>query len=277
VTSRESDVARDTYRHLRMMLIALPVLLLVAAALSALVLGTVEGSLSAYYLGPIRDVLVGTMVGTAVCLVAYRGAPLEDYALNLAGFYAVFVAFVPTGLGATLAGLAPEARAELVGSLRVTIVAVLVVAAVFVYAEWRTGRFSPTALSRPPTTRWLFRVNTVLAVGFLGLVGWRLVEGDAFGGVHLSAAVLLIVGLVTAVASHGWPEMVGEQGAGPRGRYRAIALLMVAGLPLLLALRALDVPYAVILTECWEIALFAAFWIMETVRTWRPRVEGQTS
>ena len=89
---------------------------------------SIQGSISAYYLGPMRDVFVGCMVGIAVCLVAYRGEALEDYALNLAGFYALFVAFVPTQLAHSLAKLETEQeRADVIASLRVTIAAVLLV------------------------------------------------------------------------------------------------------------------------------------------------------
>ena len=268
----ESDVAHATYRHLRMMLVALPVLLLVTSALAALVLRTVEGSISAYYLGPFRDVFVGAMVGTAVCLVAYRGGPLEDYALNLSGFYAVLVAFVPTGLADTLAELGPRERAELVDSLRVSIAAVVVVAAVFLLVEWRTGQWPGPELRRNRLTRFLFRGSTLLGIAFLALLAWRVVEGDDFGGVHLAATFLLMGGLVTAVASHGWPTVTGDDPAATHtGRYRLIAVLMVAGLPLLLVLRAARFEYAVIVTEWWEIGLFTTFWVMETVRTWTPR------
>ena len=42
--------------------------------------------------------VVGALFAIAACLVAYQGVGLlEDYALNGAGFYAVFVALVPTG------------------------------------------------------------------------------------------------------------------------------------------------------------------------------------
>ncbi|WP_315098090.1 hypothetical protein [uncultured Cellulomonas sp.] len=273
----ESDVARATYRHLRMMLIALPILLLVTSALAALVLHSVAGSISAYYLGPFRDVFVGAMVGTAVCLVAYRGGPLEDYALNLSGFYAVVVAFVPTGLARTLDDLPPGERAELVDSLRLTILAVVIVAAVFLLVEWRTGQWPGTELRRTPFTRFLFRGSTLLGLGFLALLAWRVIEGDAFGGVHLAATFLLIGGLVTAVASHGWPSATGsDPAASYTGWYRLIAVLMVAGLPLLLVLRVARFEYAVIVTEWWEIGLFAIFWTMETVRTWTPRPEASS-
>ena len=109
---READVARETYRHLRMILVALAAFLLIGSIFGLVFFGKFEGSISANYLGPLRDVFVAALVGIAVCLVAYRGRTLEDFALNLAGFYALFVAFVPTDLDDTLRGIRtrPSAR-----------------------------------------------------------------------------------------------------------------------------------------------------------------------
>ena len=62
-------LARETYRHLRLMLVTLTALMFLAILILAFA-GKVESSISAYYLGPMRDVFVGCMVGIAVCLVA---------------------------------------------------------------------------------------------------------------------------------------------------------------------------------------------------------------
>jgi hypothetical protein len=269
----ETAFARETYRHLRLLLITLPLLLLVGSILAAIVFNTVEGSISAYYLGPIRDIFVGAMIGTAVCLVAYRGDPLEDYALNVAGFYAVFVALVPTGLAKTLAELAADERVELLSSLRVSTGAVLIITAVFVYVERRTGHWTVPRLQARASTRWFFRLTTLFNVLFALFVIFRIVEGRSFGGVHLAATLLLMASLAIAVASHGWPEELGEGGGRYEKVYRTIALLMAAGVPLLglLAWRLPDWEYRVILVEWYEIGLFAAFWLLETRRTWTPK------
>jgi hypothetical protein len=58
----EGDIlARETFRHLRLMLVALPALMVVAI----LVLSSaqqMQPSISDYYLSPIRDVFVGGLV-----------------------------------------------------------------------------------------------------------------------------------------------------------------------------------------------------------------------
>src|SRR5699024_523639 len=131
-------------------------------------LGIIETSISAYYLGPIRDVFVGVMMAIAACLVAYRGSsPLEDFSLDVAGVCAIFVALVPTDLGLTLAVLDPPQRVELVASLRASTVAVLVVSALFVLVEARTAPWAPAPFARHRPTRVIAAVTNVVLVGFV--------------------------------------------------------------------------------------------------------------
>ncbi len=295
--------ARATYRYLRLMLITLPALLLVSTTLAFFWLGIIETSISAYYLGPIRDVFVGVMMAIAACLVAYRGSsPLEDFSLDVAGFCAIFVALVPTDLGLTLAALDPPQRAELVASLRASTVAVLVVSAMFVLVEARTAPWAPAPFARHRPTRVIAAVTNVVLVGFVALVGWRVVDGGEFAWVHGWAAVLFIAALAVAVGSHGWPQVAGGArdagsgsagsrdagsesagsrdagshaagardagGADHRGRYRVIFFLMVAGAPLYGVLELVGWDYAVLAVEWYVVALFALFWVFETRRTW---------
>src|SRR5688500_9716986 len=100
----EPRQAVETYRHLRMLLIALPAFLLVTTVIGGVVLGDFADSISANYASPLRDVFVGSLAAIGVLLIVYRGKPVEDLALNVAGFYAMFVAFVPYSLAEVLAG-----------------------------------------------------------------------------------------------------------------------------------------------------------------------------
>ncbi|NTW39801.1 MAG: hypothetical protein HGA44_07905 [Cellulomonadaceae bacterium] len=261
-------LARETYRHLRMMLVTLPVLILLAI-LGLALRGTVETSISSYYGQPIRDVFVGALVGMAVCLVAYRGfPPFEDYVLNLAGFFAVFVAFVPNTLVGDLAELSEPDREEALFGLRASLVAVLVVTAVFVWLERRFGHWTLPTLLQQPVTRSVLIVSNVLAPAFLALVVVNGFFHDHFEGVHAGAAILLFASLAMAVATHAWPARLGGPGHGD-GRYQRIFWLMAAGIPLALVLElVVKTEYTVIILEGWEIAWFAAFWIMEARRTW---------
>ncbi len=261
-------LARETYRHLRLMLIALPALMFLAI-LSLSFTGSVQGSISAYYLGPIRDVFVAAMVGSAVCLIVYRGfPPFEDYTLNVAGFYAVFVAFVPTGLAESLARLSEEDREAALFAVRATIFAVIVIAIVFALIEWRVGHWTLPDLLQRKATKLAFYATNTFGVAFLVLVAARGFADDSFAGVHLAAAILFFWGLLMAVASHAWPGPCGGAGPGDR-RYRVIVWLMLLGIPAAIILKfVMKSAHTVIVLEAWEIVLFSAFWIMEAKRTW---------
>ncbi|MGC5629368.1 hypothetical protein ACPYO6_14125 [Georgenia sp. Z1344] len=271
-----------TYLYLRLMLMTLPALLLLGSVLAFFWLGAIEESISAYYLGPIRDMFVGVMMAIAACLVAYRGASaLEDFSLDVAGFFAIFVALVPTSIGPTLDALDDAARHEMVTALRATCVTVLVMSVVFVVLELRFSPSRPAPIERHRLTRVAANAMNVVLVAFVGLVVWRVVEGGDFAGIHVAAAVLLIVNLAIAVASHAWPELAGRPHASLdsgrrdlRRRYQLIFWLMVAGAPIFGVLHLIGWEYRLLAVEWYEIALFVWFWALETQRTW-VRVEGR--
>lgn len=95
---RLAGVARDTYRWLRLgLLAALAVVLLSGLIEWWRVPGhCVAGSLSEYYWTPVRPLPVGGLLALALGLIAVRGSPAaEDIAVNLAGLLLPVVAVVP--------------------------------------------------------------------------------------------------------------------------------------------------------------------------------------
>lgn len=302
-TVDRAQIARTTYGYLRWLMICLPALLFVVTVATAVQQGELEASISAYYGGPVRDIFVGCLVAVAACMVAYQGVGLlEDYTLNGAGFYAVFVALVPTGF----AGMMEELRAEPspdgltvadhVWFLRIALTAILALCVLLFGREVATGSLARLFSAR--TGRWFADlvnrafvvVTMVLLVWFLALAMRQLwlvpadevtMEGLSLGPVRLTvhdlAAIFLICSLAVAVLTNTWPfyRLRDLHGSG-RLAYLAIFALMVLG-PLLAAGAAwLVAPgHWVILLEWWEIALFATFWFLETRRIERVRGHGR--
>ncbi|MDQ7991436.1 MAG: hypothetical protein AAGC63_01025 [Propionicimonas sp.] len=289
------DIARLTYGYLRWLLICLPALLFAVTMLTALGSGELETSISAFYGGPVRDVFVGAMFAIAACLVAYQGVGLlEDYALNGAGFYAVFVALVPTGF----AGLMDDLRAnpspdgatpaDHVAYLRIALTGVVVLCGVLFARELASGRLrqlvvAPAGTSTP--ARWVNRVflllTALLLVGFLSLAMGQLwgvpaeevtMAGISLGPVQLAihdlAAIFLIASLAVAVLTNTWPfYRFGDLWSAGRFFYLVVFALMTIGALVPVAVAAAFAPdHLVILIEWWEIALFALFWALETRR-----------
>ncbi|MGP5048924.1 hypothetical protein [Glutamicibacter ardleyensis] len=261
---------RDTLRYVRLALLVVPLLLMVAIMIYGLLNGKVEDSISSYYLGPSRDLFVAMLVSTGVLLVVYKGAPLEDYALNLAGFYAIFVALVPTRLGQTLSSLTSSAQIQLIRSVQISIVAVLVVSAVFVWLEWNTKKWTPRALHTSKLSTILSLSSTVALVAFIGLLFWRSIEGTDFAGVHYAAALLLILSMGVAIASHlGREDLCEVDTSGGRPiHYAVLLILMALGIIGWFVLNALGIAQALFIVEWYEIGLFSYFWYLESRRLW---------
>ncbi|WP_051640309.1 hypothetical protein [Cellulomonas sp. URHE0023] len=276
---QQSDVALVTYRHLRMVMVALPLLMFVASVGTFLAIGTIPGSISAYYQGPLRDVFVGMLVGLAACLVAYKGAPVEDYALDLAGFYALFVAFVP--FEGYLESLTPDAVDTALVGVRIVTVSVLVVVGVFLLVEKRSGHWvGGTVTTRGWKARLFYRISQVMALAYLALLGYRtfIETPTTFEGIHLVSAFFLIISLTVAVATHGWPSAAGEETLPEPhlGWYRGLVLLMTVGVGVVFAVASWRWRvHRTLIIEWWEIVLFAVFWARETSLNWnRPPGAG---
>ncbi|PRB67589.1 hypothetical protein [Arthrobacter sp. MYb213] len=261
---------RDTLRYVRLALLVVPLLLMVAIVIYGLLNGKVEDSISSYYLGPSRDLFVAMLVSTGVLLVVYKGAPLEDYALNLAGFYAIFVALVPTRLGQTLSTLSSSAQIQLIRSVQISVVAVLVVSAVFVWLEWKTKKWTPRALHTSKLSTILSISSTVALIAFIGLLFWRSIEGTDFAGVHYAAALLLILSMGVAIASHlGREDLCAVDTSGGRPiHYAVLLILMALGIIGWFVLNALGIAQALFIVEWYEIGLFSYFWYLESRRLW---------
>ncbi|GHS88569.1 hypothetical protein AGMMS50218_12750 [Actinomycetota bacterium] len=291
-------------------MVALPVFLLVGTAYwaSEAAGGVFEASISGTYLLPVRDIFVGAMVGTAVCLIAYRGAAVEDYVLNHAGFYALFVAFVPTGLG-KLYTRDPQGWSDLVKSLKVTTASLVAVGLVFIaveliakqwtypqiFAALREDGDSPLAVVKKRGLGWFILGATVAGlVWFAYLLYFRWTNADpgapiapddaglpvtsVFEDVHKWATWLLLASLGMAVLLHGFPKQVGMAPGPPWWQWlcRALFALMLLGIPASLDWFTRGSPgdfglpetHVTIIVEWWEVGLFAVFWFVQTLLTW---------
>lgn len=95
-----TDHITQTYVNLRVgmaiLAFSLPVLLMLGSFLRG---EPLQPSISAFYHTPMRDLFVGILVAVGVCLYLYKGfSNKENIALNIAGVFAVAVAFLPTAV-----------------------------------------------------------------------------------------------------------------------------------------------------------------------------------
>ena len=221
---------RLTYKTLRWLMVALASLLFIVSVCTAWLTDDWPTSISAYYGGPVRDVFVGVLFAIAACLVAYRGAtPLEDFALNAAGFYAIFVALVPTNLNEVLADLRDKPLPDGVTAedyivfLRVTFAVVLILCAILAWREVRLSRRTGDLWNSGRWSKAFVLASIIVLAAFLVLAAIRLygppaievtMRGIQLGPValriHDLAAIFLIGSLATSVWSHAWPDRPAE-------------------------------------------------------------------
>jgi hypothetical protein len=297
----QPDVTHITYWYLRWLMFILPAVLLVVTIWTAIQQQNLERSISAYYGGPVRDVFVGVMIATAVCMIAYRGSSmLEDYTLNGAGIYATFVALVPSTLDRVLNDLGKNpqpigddpllaesgsAADDYISFLQAAITTVVVLCVLLAVIELTKFRRLARLWNVSPRNKFFIVVTSALLGVFLVVAMVQVWRSDAVDvamsvitrgpwqpGIHDFAAYFLIGALAVAVLSHAWPRVaagrnVSQADLAVAGRYKVIFVLMLAGAPLVALIVYLVSPdHWTIFVEWWEIALFCVFWLLETRR-----------
>ncbi len=275
----DRDLTLKTYRYLRMGMVGLVLALALSILLERLEVDCWQTSISSYYYTPARAVFVGGLMAVGVSLLVIKGSTRrEDVMFNIAGILAPVVGVVPTSsVGECWSleptpkpidgegNLAPWVIANIDNNIQALLLAGIVgmiavgLIALFVYE-------SPLAAARSaPRDRQIGLIVTmaVLLVG-LALHRWW----DAFPTqAHGWAAVLMFGFLALGIGVNAWERRNKPEHRRYAGLYAVIAVLMIAvGLVMLTAFRSWA--YMVLVLEIIEIALFAIFWVAQTVEHW---------
>ncbi|WP_230671614.1 hypothetical protein [Rathayibacter sp. Leaf248] len=270
-----------THRYVRVSLCAAVLLLGVAVLWHLVAVGPLR-SISAAYYTPVRSVFVGALFAVAVGLVVLAGRSLRRYLLLLGGMTAPLIALVPVPLRsdelARLTGagcpegvvrcLPPGATDEIAAGMLAYLVvagAVLVASTVFLALD--------RALDRGAL------VKVAIAAALLAALAVCATTPVFAAVAHYAAAAVffLLMAAVAAVHAHA-VRSEGVRGPGtPRGYSIVYAVLaaLLAGIDLaLVALVASGTGEALLgkqwllLVEAAALALFTAFWVLQTVENW---------
>lgn len=259
----EPENITQTYFGLRLGLFVLAVMLFISVGVQLFVMGCMQSSISAYYYTPVRPVLVAALCAIGAGLIIYKGNTVrENLALDIAGFLAIIVAFVPTGFdGAAVGGCAavdvPDKSAAVANNV-LSVGLAGVVAVLVSYFALRRGRSSSTRYRR--SARVAFAVCGVLLVTLLLLLHFA--RGFIVDRAHPIAAVLFFVLILYIV-------LLNALGCG-RQPYRRWYFVffwgpIAVGLALLLARWVLpEFRTVVFWLEAVGIAGFAGFWLTQT-------------
>lgn len=224
----------------------------------------------------------------------------------MAGFFAVFVALIPTTLDSVMGQLRSLGERPVGGfsaadyglSLRITVFWVIIICAVLAFLTLRRSRRTAEMFARGGWGRRFMVAATLLTAGFLALLVKQLyfdgpasqVTLDGLGGparLHNYAAIVMILLLAVAVWSHAYPDLAAKGDPTAQASdsdllyvYKWIFLAMTLGVVLVgVLVRLLFAPdHWVLAIEGWEIGCFAFFWFEETRRAARRRRKmGQAS
>ncbi len=280
----ERRAVRDTYRSLRLGLVALVVLLGSAVTLEAVAAGCWQTSVSAYYWTGAHDAVVGALCAVGVVLLVYRDvSDLTNTALDLAGALALVVALTPTsqeptcGTAAVASWAGPTvdgtlaAVPEVLLGVRTGVGALLVAGALATVLRLAVRRqVDLTGVERAA------RLGAGVVLAAFGAL--FLLDAERFA---TTAHDLAAVGLFLATAAVVLLRAFAARAVSSRwgAAYSAVGVALLLSLATVVALRS-TVPtwrHAVLVTEAALVALFGVFWVLQTVELWGTDVRGRST
>jgi hypothetical protein len=261
--------AKKTWRYLRLAMVAM-VVGLAASVLHATWTSCWQESISAYYYTPAQGFLVGALVTIGVCLFALKGSSdPEDLLLNLAGVCAPFVALVPTPTIGTC-GTVYDGRNRAVNIANnvfaLLVVLTLAVIAVVVLDMLNRKRRPAERLS---TLEWWGFGGGTAALVVVWVLFYAAREWLALNMHNITAITMFFFIWLTVLLNAR--HLRGRQT--PRQRRSRAVYLTIGVLMALVAVGNLIAgvagwQYAVISVEAELIALFAVFWMTQTIELW---------
>ena len=290
----KTQVAIQTYRYLRVSLIALVALVFVAVfrehAATSAVGSCFQVSISAYYYTPAQAVFVSALVAIGICLIALKGnTEVEDVLLNLAGMLAPVVAFVPTHAPVPQCWSVPRNDDLTVQNVVNNMFALFVVGAIALV--W--AGISVLAGTKGPDGQRRHQWHHLIGLGlgaalYLAFGLWYRHPASFLAGGHYTAAIPMYVLFGAVVFNNAYRTTYADRPGSPlvrvlrwlgpfyfriRSPYGAVSALMVWSLVVLLILPHLFTwRHALLWLEFAEIGLFAAFWVLETIAQWNEEV-----
>jgi len=298
--ARRYDAAVKTYRYLRIAIVALAFWLGTAVAIEMARGEGWLGSISAYYYTPVRSVFVGTLSAMAIGLIAIKGRDHngEDSLLNVAGMLAPVVALVPTPLRpedvprpeGVPSTPCPDDRArcvpaEFLPNVENNIQALLVVGAAALILVW-------ALVIRQKLLKDYLRPLLVGTAVYAAFTVWFLVDDTRFPLLAHYVAAVPMFGLICLVAVRN-ARSIDPHDTDPRryprlraGTYRLLYKVIAWGIGVATVLAAVagvanatkDVdpfPHWVFAVEAALLALFTAFWILQTAQFWHDGIPAE--
>jgi hypothetical protein len=262
-----------TWRYLRLAMVALVFGLGVAILYEWAEVGAdcFQTSISAYYYTPVQGFFVGVLVSVGVCLFCLKGSTdAEDILLNLAGMLALVVALVPTpdvGTCASILGTTEHRDMNIENNVTALLAVGLLGLLILAYLGARHRPTRPEAIG-----------FAVAAFVWLATALAFYVDRDLFVQAgHYTAAVLMFVCILIVVGINALGFKDKTEASSPRNRYAAVGAAMLGSSAVIGVAAILGWEHAVIAIEIALIALFAAFWVIQTAELWHEGLRVTTA
>nr|WP_315267550.1 hypothetical protein [Microbacterium lemovicicum] len=272
MAAASSTSPERTYRYLRLGVVGTVVVIFVAVSVAAGRVGWLT-ALSDYYYTPARNAFVGALVAVSLALLVLSGRGADRALLDGAAVFGPLIALVPTTVApGTIPGVdvacpsrclppdAVDAAADgvatylIVGALVVLTAVILVITGQVTASRVRSSLIGSAG------------VLVIVAACWLGARDAFLAQG------HFVATVIFFALFALVAIRSAFPSRLSP----PPRRYR-VAYSLVAGLLLLVlavyvvsAIRAGDgAAPSLLFAESAALALFSAFWLVQTIEKWR--------
>lgn len=268
----EATTGHRTHRYLRLSLVVIMVAIGISVGVEIIRDGgAVRESVSAYYYSPVRNVFVGGLLATALVLVALSGRDRASAVLNVAAIFAPLIAIVPTGVEGR--NVVPEgALADVHNGIWTYGCVVLLVSAIAV-ALVIAKQVAPRGI----LTVSAIAVAVVIAlwcIAFVPPLNDQFPFNPALGiSVHFLVTIIFFGAFIVVALLNALPRER-EVDAPPlttgyRIAYLSIPILLVLVVIVMFVADRMNLGVPVIfIGEATALALFAAFWVIQTIERW---------
>lgn len=272
VKYHKGESVEQTYFSLRLALTLIVVMLLAALAIQGAQEWCAMHSISAFYYSPLQPMFVGVLVAIGICLIVYQGTTYqENLLLDIAGFMAFLVAFVPTAdpvykdttdsvcKSKGYVGLGVE-QSFLVWR---NVLPLLLVAFVATLIAFVLRLKKDKAAPRPRLE--VRRIGAGLGAQFVVLAALVFVDGEFVDRAHGIAATTLFVCIIAVVVINHIGRKDDTSVTERRNIYGWVAAVMAGTLIVcVLAHLVFKLPHLILIIETLLIAEFAVYWAIQT-------------
>ncbi|MGW6934539.1 hypothetical protein ACWGE0_31075 [Lentzea sp. NPDC054927] len=272
VRYHKGESVEQTYFSLRLALTLIVVMLLIALAIQGVQEWCAMHSISAFYYSPLQPMFVGVLVAIGICLVVYQGTTYqENLLLDIAGFMAFIVAFVPTAdpvykdttisvcLNKGYVGLGVE-QSFLVWR---NVLPLLLVAFVATFIAFIVRLKKDKSAPRPRLEVW--RIGAGLGAQLVVLAALWSLNGQFVERAHGIAATTLFVCIIAVVVINHIDRKDDSTVTKRKNVYGWVAAVMALTLIVcVVANLTVKSPHLILIIETLLIAEFAAYWAIQT-------------